>query len=208
METEADRYNTILQASGLSKKDFAESLGISKALGYQISTGLIMPSREVMEAMYQTYNVNLHWFLTGIGSSGYDSDTVSIELLDQEAAAGAGRDVEDYAEKRIFQVPRSLIAPYKPDKLQAVYVAGDSMIDEHICDGDIVIFHPKQKEGNGIYVVSVGNTLMVKRVDFDMKNQTIILLSANQAYEFRCYSGDDLNDFSIAGRVLACIHRE
>ena len=39
-----------------------------------------------------------------------------------------------------FQVPRSLIAPYKPDKPQAVYVAGDSMINEHINDGDIAIF--------------------------------------------------------------------
>ena len=209
LETETDRYNFIQQESGLSKKDFAESLGLSKAMGYQISTGLLKPSREVMEALRQTYNINLHWFITGIGSSGYDPDTVEIELLDQEAAAGRGMDVQDYMEKRSFQVPRSLIAPYRPDKLQAVYVAGDSMIDEHITDGDIAIFHPGLKEGNGIYVVSVGNTLMVKRVDFDTKKKSITLISANAnaGYEPRRFSGQDLQDVRIAGRVLACIHR-
>jgi SOS-response transcriptional repressor LexA len=207
MATEANRYNIIQQGSGLSKKDFAESLGISKAIGYQISMGLHKPSREVMEALRETYNVNLHWFISGIGSSGYDPDTVEIELLDQEAAAGSGREVEDYPEKRTFQVPRSLIRPYRPDKLQAVYVSGDSMIDEHINDGDIAIFHPGLKEGNGIYVVSVGNTLVVKRVDFDTRNQSIILISANKDYEPRHFSGVDLEDIRVAGRVLACVHR-
>jgi len=207
METEADRYNILQQGSGLSKKDFAESLGISKAMGYQLSTGMLKPSREVMEALRQTYNVNLHWFLTGIGSFGYDPDTVPIELLDQEAAAGLGRDIEDYIEKRTFQVPRSLIAPYRPEKLQAVYVAGDSMIGEHINDGDIAIFHPGLKDGNGIYVLSAGNTLMVKRVDFDTKKRTITLISANPDYKPRFYSGEDVQDIRITGRVLACIHR-
>jgi SOS-response transcriptional repressor LexA len=207
MATEANSYNIIQQGSGLSKKDFAESLGISKAIGYQISMGLHKPSREVMEALRETYNVNLHWFISGIGSSGYDPDTVEIELLDQEAAAGAGMEVQDYIEKHTFQIPRSIIAPYRPEKLQAVYVVGDSMIDANIKDGDIAIFHPYQKEGNGIYVVSVGNTLLVKRVDFDNANQTITLISANAAYAPRHYSGDELEDLRIAGRVLACVHR-
>ena len=207
MVTEADRYKVIQQGSGLSKKDFAESLGVSKAMGYQIASGLLKPSREVMEALHKTYNVNLHWFLTGSGNTDYDPNTVKIELLDQEAAAGQGKEVDNYIEKRIFQVPRSLIAPYRPEKLQAVYVSGDSMVDEHITDGDIAIFHPNIKEGNGIYVVSLGNTLMVKRVDFDTVNQAIILLSANSAYEKRHFSGYDLNDIHIAGRVLACVHR-
>jgi len=68
-DTEADRFNLVQQASGLSKKDFAESLGISKAMGYQVSTGMLKPSREVMDSLSRIYNVNLHWFLTGSGSS-------------------------------------------------------------------------------------------------------------------------------------------
>ena len=207
METEADRYLTIQAGSGLSKKDFAESLGISKAMGYQISTGLLKPSREVMDAMRRTYNINLHWFLTGIGNSGFDPDTVEIELLDQQAAAGSGREIDDYIEKHTFQVPRSLIAPYRSEKLQAVFVAGDSMINEKINDGDIAVFHPGLKEGNGIYVISAGNALMVKRIDFDTGKQTLTLISANPDYKPRRFSGRELEDIRIAGRVLVCIHR-
>ncbi|MDR2970855.1 MAG: S24 family peptidase, partial [Bacteroidales bacterium] len=169
--------------------------------------GRLKPPRDLLERLSAIYNVNLHWFLTGEGSPGIEEDTVLIELLDLEAAAGSGREVYDFADKRTFQVPRSLIAPYRPDKLQAVYVAGDSMIDEHITDGDIAIFHPGLKDGNGIYVISVGNTLMVKRVDFGKANQTITLISANQAYKPHRFSGLDLEDIRIAGRVLACVHK-
>jgi SOS-response transcriptional repressor LexA len=205
--SEAERYNFIREQSGLSKKDFAESLGLSMNMGFQISTGRIRPSREVMERLSSVYRINLHWFITGEGSSGYNPDTVEIELLEQEAAAGQGRETEDYPEKRTFQVPRSLVSPYRPERLQAVYVAGDSMVDEKINDGDIVIFHPGLSEGNGIYVVSIGNTLVVKRVDFDTPNQTVILLSANPAYPPRQFSGPALEELRIAGRVLACVHR-
>jgi len=207
MAKDAERYNLILEKSGLSKKDFAESIGLSLSMNYQISSGRLKPPRDLLERLSAVYNVNLHWFLTGEGSMGIEEDTILIELLDQEAAAGQGKEVEDYIERRTFQVPRSLVAHHRPERLQAVYVAGDSMIEEHIFDGDIAIFHPGLKEGNGIYVVSVGNTLMVKRVDFGKSNQTITLISANQAYKPRRFSGIDLEDLRVVGRVLACVHR-
>ena len=207
MANEAERYNLILEKSGFSKKDFADSLGLSLSMNYQIASGRLKPPRDLLERLSSVHNVNLHWFITGEGSPGKDEDAVIIELLDQEAAAGRGRDVESYIEKRTFQVPRSLIAPYRPEKLQAIYVSGDSMINEHINEGDIAIFHPGLKDGNGIYVLSVGNTLMVKRVDFDTKKRTITLISANPAYKPKRYSGIELEDIRISGRVLACVHR-
>jgi len=207
METEADRFNIVQSESGLSKKDFAESLGISKAMGYQISTGLLKPSRVVMDALSKNYNVNLHWFITGKGFPGGGGETAEIELIDQEAAAGHGREIEDNAERSMLPVPRSLISPHRPDRLRAVYVSGDSMTGEHINNGDIVIFYPGLKTGNGIYVVSVANTLLVKRVDFDLSVETIVLISANPAYEARRYSGSELEDVRVEGKVVACWHR-
>jgi SOS-response transcriptional repressor LexA len=207
MAGEAERYNFIREKSGLSKKDFAQSLGLSVSMNWQIATGHIKLPRDLLDRLADTYKVNLHWFLTGKGPSGLESDTVEIELLEQEAAAGRGIDVADYAEKHTFQVPRSLIAPHRPDRLLAVYVAGDSMIEARICDGDIAIFHPGITEGNGIFVVSIGNSLVVKRVDRDIATQTIILISENSAYEPRRFTGPELNEIRIAGRVVACYHR-
>ena len=207
METEANRYNLVQMASGLSKKGFAESLGISKAMGYQISTGIIRPSRDVLESLSKTYNVNLQWFLTGRGASAYDPDAVEIELMEQEAAAGHGREINEFPELKYLPIPKSFFYPHKPENLKAVYVSGDSMIDERIHNGDIVIFNINQTEGNGIYVVSVGNTLVVKRVDFDTSGQALTLISANAAYEPRRYSGNELEDIRVAGRVVACYHK-
>jgi SOS-response transcriptional repressor LexA len=96
---------------------------------------------------------------------------VLITLLDQQAAVGQVREVEDYPEKHTCQVPYSFTALYHPNKLLAIFVSGDNMINEKINDGNIVIFHPKLKEGNTIYVVFIGNSLVVKRVDFNGINQ-------------------------------------
>jgi SOS-response transcriptional repressor LexA len=197
----------VLEKSGLSKSAFAESIGISRSHSYHLERGTQKPPREVLERLATVYNVNLNWLIHGKGPSGLDIDTVEIELLDQEAAAGRGREAEDYAEKRLFQIPRSLIAPHRPERLLAVHVAGDSMIEAHICDGDIAVFHPGLTEGSGIFVVSIANTLVVKRVDRDIASQTIVLYSANPAYEPRYFPGPALDDIRIAGRVVACYHK-
>jgi phage repressor protein C with HTH and peptisase S24 domain len=207
MGTEGERYEFIREKIGLSKKDFAESLGLSMSMGSQIASGIVRPSRNLLDRLTATYNVNLHWFLTGKGPSGLDPDTVEIELLDQKAAAGLGREVEDYAGRRTFQVPQSFIAPYRPEKLQAVSVAGDSMTGDNIHSGDIVIFYPELQEGEGIYVVSVENSLFVKKVSHDPYKQTIDLVSSNGDYPVRHYEGPELADIRIAGKVIAVFHR-
>jgi phage repressor protein C with HTH and peptisase S24 domain len=106
-----------------------------------------------------------------------------------------------------LRIPISLIAPYKPEKLQAVYVAGDSMTGVNINDGDVAVFYPGLIQGNGIYVVSIENTLLVKQVEFDGPGQVIRLISANPAYEPRRFSGPELENIRIAGRVVAWYHR-
>jgi phage repressor protein C with HTH and peptisase S24 domain len=207
MAGETKRYNQIREKTGLSKKDFAESLGLSFSMNYQISSGRIKLPRGLLEKLAQVYNVNLHWFLTGQGQSGMDKTTAEIELLEQEAAAGQGKEIADYIEKQYIPILYEFVRPHRLENLKAVYVLGDSMIDEHINDGDIAIFNIKQTEGNGIYVVSVGNTLLVKRVNFDHSNKTITLISANPVYEPRRYSGHELENIRIAGRVVACWHK-
>jgi len=207
MKNEAERYRFIIEKSGLSKSAFAESIGISRSHNYHLERGTQKPPREVLERLSSVYGVNLNWLIHGKGPSGLESETAEIELLDQEAAAGPGREIQDHIEKQYIPILYNILRPHKSENLRAVHVSGDSMIDERINDGDIVIFNIKQTEGNGIYVVSVGNTLLVKRVDFDHANKTIELISANPAYEPRRYSGNELEEIRVEGRVVACYHR-
>jgi len=207
MRGETERYNQIREKTGLSKKDFADSLGLSFSMNYQISSGRVKLPRDLLDKLAEVHKVNLHWFLTGQGQSGLESDTAEIELLDQEAAAGQGREIAGYIERQYIPIPHDFLKPHNLKNLKAVFVSGDSMIEERINNGDIAVFNIKQTEGNGIYVVSVGNTLLVKRVDFDSANKTIKLISANPAYEPRCYSGRELEEVKIIGRVIACYHK-
>ena len=206
MENEAERYNFIQKSSGLNKSDFAASLGISKAYGYQIATGRAKAPRQSLKRLALEHRINLNWYLYGQGEP-LSSEEASIELVEQEAAAGRGREIEDYANRRTLRLPFSLISPYRPEKLQAVRVAGDSMTGANIHDGDTVIFYPGLIQGNGVYVVSVENALLVKQVEFDGPGHSLCLLSANPAYEPRRYEGADLENLRIAGRVVACWHR-
>jgi phage repressor protein C with HTH and peptisase S24 domain len=45
-----------------------------------------------------------------------------------EAAAGLGKEPVDFPETYFFQVSYSLIRPYRPENIKAVYVSGDSMV--------------------------------------------------------------------------------
>jgi phage repressor protein C with HTH and peptisase S24 domain len=53
----------------------------------------------------------------------------------------------------------------------------------------------------------VGNSILVKRVDFELSDNAIKLISANPAYEPRRYSGYELEEIRVMGRVVAWYHR-
>jgi len=58
------------------------------------------------------------------------------------ARTRTGGEVVNYVNKRTLRLPLSLITPYRPEKLQALYVSGDSMKEANINNGDIIIFYP------------------------------------------------------------------
>ena len=235
--TIAARFAEIRAGSGLSKRAFAESLGIHPMVAGDIELGKRDPSRDVLIRLARAYNVDITWLLTGDrialspGKAHFSSDyasnrsdyasnrqalspasqnasaTIPVRLIRQEAAAGRGIEIDDYAESAEIQVPPSFISPYRGDRVRAVYVRGDSMTGAGLDDGDIVFFTVDERSGPGIFVVSVESALLVKRVDVDHAAQRVTLISENPQYEPRILSGADLERFSIEGRVLASIHR-
>jgi phage repressor protein C with HTH and peptisase S24 domain len=228
--TIAARFAEIRAGSGLSKRAFAESLGIHPMVAGDIELGKRDPSRDVLIRLARAYNVDITWLLTGDRialspgkahfSSDYETDrqalspasqnacaTIPVRLISQEAAAGRGIEIDDYAESAEIQVPPSFISPYRGDRVRAVYVRGDSMTGAGLDDGDIVFFTVDERSGPGIFVVSVESALLVKRVDVDHAAQRVTLISENPQYAPRILSGADLDRFSIEGRVLASIHR-
>ena len=81
------------------------------------------------------------------------SDSLCEVKLLGRIAAGAPLEVVDYEER--IPVPKFLLGRVKPDRVYALKVKGDSMIDEHICDGDIALIENRTDARDGEIVVAL-----------------------------------------------------
>lgn len=82
---------------------------------------------------------------------------------------------------------------------------GDSMIDAHIQDGDVVYIHCQPEVNDGeIAAVRIGDEATLKRVYYD--GQSLTLMPCNSAYRPRTYSGPELNEIHIEGRMVGFMH--
>lgn len=67
----------------------------------------------------------------------------------------AGQPIEVVPDAETITVPRFLLGRVRPEKVYAVRVQGDSMIDEHICDGDIALIEDRSEARDGEIVVAL-----------------------------------------------------
>src|ERR1051326_6918615 len=88
-----------------------------------------------------------------------------VKLLGR-IAAGAPLEAVVETDERI-PVPRFLLGRGRPDRVSALRVKGDSMIDEHICDGDIALIENRTDARDGEIVVALlieENQATLKRI--------------------------------------------
>jgi len=92
----------------------------------------------------------------------------------------AGQPIEANLSHEVVGVPEDLLGK---GRTFALRVRGDSMIDEHIADGDFVIVESRQTADNGQTVVALidGSDATVKR--FYREKNHIRLEPANPNYE-------------------------
>lgn len=105
------------------------------------------------------------------------SDSVEIPLL---GFIAAGTPIEPIENPEPIKVPNNLIS--KRGDYYALKVKGDSMIEDGIWDGDLVVIKSQQTADNGDTVVAVtegGATLKI----FRSKNGTIFLEPRNKRLE-------------------------
>jgi len=94
---------------------------------------------------------------------GYFGLNVKVEEPSSEAlcevkllgriAAGNPLEVVEFEER--IPVPRFLLGRVRPERVYALRVKGDSMIDEHICDGDIALIENRTDARDGEIVVAL-----------------------------------------------------
>jgi repressor LexA len=120
----------------------------------------------------------VHEHLTNLERKGYihrtHNESRAIEVLPPKGQSGAteipllgkvaaGSPIESLASNETLAVPDQLLPRRGPN--YALQVQGESMIDEHIMDGDYVVVHGKQAADNGEMVIALvnGSEATVKR---------------------------------------------
>jgi repressor LexA len=124
--------------------------------------------------------------------------SITIPLLGRVAA---GRPIEAIEGTDTIDVPQSMIR--KRDSY-ALRVAGDSMIEEGILDGDIILVEERLDPRNGeVVVATVDGEATVKRF-YREKNGSVRLQPSNAAYKPIMVADGDLK---IRGTVVGLVRR-
>jgi SOS regulatory protein LexA len=125
---------------------------------------------------------------------------VQVPLLGKIAA---GQPIEAIEQREIIAVPRGRL-PRSIDNVYALKVVGQSMIDENINDGDIVLVKHQATANNGEKVVALINNHEATLKTFFKEAGRIRLQPANKKMEpIIVRSGN--TGFAIQGVVLGVI---
>ena len=115
--------------------------------------------------------------LEDLGFCEISLDEVEVPLL---GVVQAGAPIEAVAESRTVSIPQDMLGRYRTFALE---VKGDSMIEENIRPGDIIVVEERQTAENGQTVVALINESDVTLKKFYLEPDHIRLEPANPAME-------------------------
>ena len=139
--------------------------------GYIAQRGYAPSFEEIAEHFQFASLATVHEHLTNLEKKGFIrrsyNESRSVEVVPPKGTTGAtevpllgkvaaGMPIEALMHQETLAVPDSMV-PRRGGPNYALKVAGDSMIDEHIADGDFVVVHGKQTAENGEMVIALVN---------------------------------------------------
>ena len=130
---------------------------------------------------------------------------IHVPRYDVQASAGNGSLVHDESVVDHLAFKRDWVVRtlgLDPKRLALIDVAGDSM-SPTINDGDLILLdtRPAQSRTEGIYVINLGGSLLVKRIRMRLSG-VVDVVSDNERYGTETISGEQLTSLQIVGRVV------
>ena len=210
----ADRLNIALKKREMTQTELSDLTGINFSTISSYASGRFEPKRTPLLEMAKVLRVSPAW-LAGFDVDmeeeipSYDSSSgvLTIPFINQKLSAGVGEDyllAENITIKKI-DILSSMARGIDKKSLVAAEVIGDSMIEEKIYSGDIVVFSRGLIRGEGIYVINYAGDVMVKKIQFDALNNQVSIISANPDYPIKTV---DAEYVALLGKVIGWIHRE
>lgn len=138
--------------------------------------------------------------LSGSPVSTGDGEAVELPLYGRIAAGTPIEALRDQSTS--IGVPAALLG--HGGEHYALQVAGDSMVDAGILDGDTVIIQRCDTAENGTIVVALVDNLEVTLKRLRRRGASIALEPANQAYETRIFGPDRVK---VQGKLVGLLRR-
>ncbi len=135
----------------------------------------------------------------GRARPGPEAGSVSLPLYGRIAAGVPIEAVRDTG--ALVDVPAAMLAGGEHFALE---VAGDSMQDAGIMDGDTVVIRRAEQADNGEIVVALVDQQEVTLKRLRKRGNTVALEPANKAYETRIFGPDRVQ---VQGRLVGLIRR-
>jgi repressor LexA len=134
-------------------------------------------------------------------SSESDVEAVDLPLYGRIAA---GTPIEALRDQSVtIGVPVGLLGS-RSSEHYALEVAGDSMVDAGILDGDTVIIQRSDTADNGSIVVALVDNMEVTLKRLRRRGASIALEPANKAYETRIFGPDRVK---VQGKLVGLLRR-
>lgn len=175
------------------------------------------PSLEEIQRKFKMASVSTaHFYISKLENAGYlekiknkaraisvpeKEQMVKIPLL---GTIAAGQPIEAIQDKEMIAVPKSKIP--SSAEVYALRVVGDSMIDENINDGDVILVRQQETAQNGQKVVALIDNHEATLKKFYKERGCIRLQPANKSMEPLIFRNG--RDVSIQGIVLDVIRNE
>jgi repressor LexA len=183
-----------------------------------VQNGYAPSFEEIAEHFNYNSLATVHEHLSNLERKGYIkrsyNESRAIEILPSEAspravelpllgAVAAGVPIEAIAHDETLSVPESFIQ--RGGNHYVLRVKGNSMIDEHIRDGDFVVVNERRSADNGEMVIAMlhGTSATVKKM-YRERDGRIRLQPANETMT-PMYVHE--NDISIQGVVVGVLRR-
>lgn len=204
-----ERLRTLRKTLKLTLKEFGEKIGRAPNTVGNYESGIRNIDNTTAKIICSVFNVNEDWLLNGSGKMflNEDMDILSIPYYPEvSAAAGSGALVYDENTVKNIQISSAIINIKTGDKVCFINATGNSM-QPVIDDSDLLLVDLSHKDfiDEGIYVIRLENTLLVKRLQ-KIPNG-IILISDNAQYSPITLNSDNFNenDVAIIGKVISVI---
>lgn len=201
-----ERIKKLRKDKGLTQQQLGELLGVQKSAIAKYENGRIPNlKKETISKLAEIFNVSPNYLL-GIDEPILPQiNHLNIPLY-SDVCCGDGIFVDDYIEEYI-SLPESLINPNKDYFCQ--YADGDSMQDENIRSGDLIVFEKTQFLNNGdIGCFIVENQVATCKKYFKDQNQNCIILQpANDHYSPIIINEHNYYEFKIIGKLSLVISK-